>query len=287
MVVRNIGTTVYTRPVSISKFGILSRAAEVITDNNNDWVGGFTYDTIDGKITSTNQTILGTSTHTEAVVVSNEGDPVYRYYYPFDVETTIELSTMGSNPDAVLDLATRALDVVLQKNIEREFWTGTLSDVVLNRSLSQTDVENLTPGASTITGVRVKHGLAILERALGDSTIGSAGVIHATRDVASILDCSNEDNALVTKLGNFVIAGSGYTGSGPADVAPPAGMAWMYATGPVTVRVGSINVTPESVGQAVDSSNNTIKYFVDRPAAVTWSTSKLYAVLVDLSLDLA
>lgn len=279
----------YTRPVSISEFGILSRAAEVIQNDNDDWTGGFTYDTVDGSIESSNHTMLGSATQEKDTVVSNEGLPVRRFYYPFEVRTTINASTMGVTPAEILDRATEAINVVIQKNIEREFWTGAIASKVSpeNRSLSQTDVTNLTPSGSSTVGIRAKQGLAILERALGDATIGSKGVIHATRDVASVLDCSNHDNALVTKLGNFVIAGSGYTGSGPSDAAAPAGMAWMYATGPVTVHIGSLNVRAEDVGQAVNSSNNSIQYFVDRPAAVTWSTSKLYAVLVDLSLDLA
>jgi|SRR5215217_1191412 len=289
MVVRNLGTSVSTRPPSISEFGILSRAAEVITDDSNDWIGGFTYNTIDGNVSSSNRPIANSTTDTEIAVVTSAGAPTHRLYYPFEVSTTIKVSTMGVSPAEVLEQATQAINVVIQKNIESEFWTGKLSDVLItpNRNLSQTEVTNLTPGTSTTTGIRAKHGLAILERALGDATIGSKGVIHATRDVASVLDCSAQEGALVTKLGNFVVAGSGYTGSGPADAVPPTGMAWMYATGPLTVRIGSLNVKAEDVSQNVNSSTNTIQYFVDRPAAVTWSTSKLYAVLVDLSLDLA
>jgi hypothetical protein len=279
-----------TRAVSLSKYGILSRAAEVIEDSSSDWVGGFVYDTFDGSLVSTNESIMGASTPLSVVVVPNTGDPTFRFYYPFDVKTTIQVSTMGSTPALVLENASKALDVVLQKNIENEFWTGQLAsqltDPNVNRYLSKTGSDNLTPSSSA-TGVRVKHGLAILERALGDATIGSRGVIHATRDVASILDVHDEDGALVTKLGNYVIAGPGYTGSGPGNAAAASTKAWMYATGPVTVRVGDVHVTPEQVGQAVDTSKNSIKYYVDRPAAVTWCTTELFAVLIDLSLDLA
>lgn len=290
MSIRRNTAVIKTRPVSISKFGILSRAAEVIEDNNDDWVGGFTYSTLDGSLVSTNVSILGANPPVSSVVVPDANEETFRFYYPFDVQTTIQVSTMGTMPAQVLEDASAALDVVLQKNIESEFWTGNiasqLDDPDINRYLTQAGSVNLTPSGSA-TGVRVKHGLAILERALGNSTIGSRGVIHVTRDVASVLDASNQDDALVTKLGNFVIAGSGYTGTGPENLAAAETKTWMYATGPVTVRVGKLHVTPENVGQAVDSSKNTIKYYVDRPAAVTWATSKIYAVLVDLSLDLA
>ncbi len=290
MVTRRTNAVADTRPVSLSKYGILSRAAEVIEDSSSDWVGGFVYDTFDGSLVSTNESIMGATTALSVVVVPNTGDPTFRSYYPFDVKTTIQVSTMGSTPALVLENASKALDVVLQKNIENEFWTGALSsqftDPNVNRYLAKTGSTDLTPAGSA-TGVRVKHGLAILERALGDATIGSQGVIHATRDVASILDVHEEDNALVTKLGNFVIAGPGYTGSGPGNIAAATTKAWMYATGPVTVRVGDVHVTPEQVGQAINTAQNTIKYYVDRPAAVTWCTTKLFAVLIDLSLDLA
>lgn len=290
MGIRRNNAVIKTRPVSISKFGLLSPAAEVIEDNNDDWVGGFTYSTIDGSLVSSNGSIFGVNPPVSEIIVPDENDETFRFYYPFDVQTTIQVSTMGTVPAQVLEDATKALDVVLQKNIESEFWTGAISsqltDADGNRYLTQAGSTNLTPSGSA-TGVRVKHGLAILERALGNSTIGSRGVIHVTRDVASVLDASNSDGALVTKLGNYVVAGTGYEGTGPENLAASETKSWMYATGPVTVRVGQINMVPENVGQAVDSSKNTIKYYVDRPAAVTWATTKIYAVLVDLSLDLA
>lgn len=291
MSIRRNNAVIKTRPVALSSFGILSRAAEVIEDNNDDWIGGFTYDTIDGSVISTNESIMGTTTQKSVVVVPDANKDTFRFYLPFDVKTTIEVSTMGASPASVLEQATRALDVVLQKNIESEFWTGDLASQLTsasgNRYLTQAGSINVTPSGALTAGVRVKHGLALLERALGDSTIGSQGVIHVTRDVASALDVSKEDGALVTKLGNFVIAGSGYTGTGPENAAAAETQSWMFATGPMTVRLGKLHVTPEEVGQAVDSSVNTVKYYVDRPVAVTWSTVNLHAVLVDLTLDLA
>lgn len=289
---RNNGDVVYTRPVSLSKFGILSPAVEVIEDSNEDWIAGFTYDTVDGAVESSNATIMGISTQQEETVVASADEDLFRFYYPFDVRTTIAVSTMGTNPAQVLQQASTALNIVIQKNIESEFWTGAIAaqlDAATadNRYLTQTGSVNVTPGGSTTVGVKPRHGLALLERALGDATIGSQGVIHATRDVASVLKLNDKKDTLTTRLGNFVVAGSGYDGTGPTGASVAAGKAWMYATGPVTVRLGKIHVVPEELGQAVDISNNTIKYYVDRPAAVTWCTTNLYAVLVDLSLDLA
>lgn len=288
--VRNTSPIIETRPVSISAYGILSSAAEVIVDESEDWISGFMYDTLDGSVQSVNSSISGVHPGVEEVIVDNEGLPAYRWYYPFDVKTTIKTSTMGTTPANVLQQASSALDVVLQKNIESEFWNGAIAQQLDessgNRYLASPEAIDLTP-ASLSGGVRPKHAQAILEAALGNTTVGSKGVLHAPRDVASTLRLSAAGDALMTILGNYVVAGSGYIGNSPNGVVTEENKAWMYATGPVTVRVGKLHVTPEEVGQAVDSTNNTINYYVDRPVAVTWATSKLYSVLVDLSLDLA
>jgi hypothetical protein len=135
--------------------------------------------------------------------------------------------------------------------------------------------------------VKPRYGQAILEGALGDSPTGAEGVIHVTRDVTSILKVKKDDGALRTNLGTPVVAGAGYSRRGPDGTLAPTGKRWMYVTGPVSVRRGSLHIIPEKVNQAVDVRVNTIKYFVDRPVAVTWSTTNSYAVLVDLSLDYA
>lgn len=284
---------VETSPLVVAKYGILSPAVKVITDSNSDWLSQFTYDTVDGSVTSVNSTIMGASPAKSHTVVQANTDENLRTYFPFDVQTTVESSLMGNNPAALLLQAQNALNVVLQKNIEAEFWDGVLAkdltnDLAVkgNRYLASVNAVDLTP-ASFFSGVRAKHAQAILERALGNHTIGSAGVLHMTRDVAAVLDLSNDDDTLVTSLGNTVVAGVGYSGRGPDGSDPGFEKTWMYATGPVTVRLGDVAVTPEQVGQAVDISNNTVKYYVDRPAAVTWSTTGLYAVLVDLTQDLA
>jgi hypothetical protein len=199
------------------------------------------------------------------------------------------MSTMGTRPDEVEASAKRALDIVTQKAVEAEFWDGGVSKLLTidndNRYLASAQSVDVTPTPGT--AVKVRYGLALLEQAIAESPAGAQGLIHATRDVASALRLDSDSNTLKTELGTPVVAGVGYSKRGPAGTLAPAGKAWMYATGPVSVRLGPVIVTPAKLNQAVDIRINNIEYFVDRSAAVTWSTSDSYAVLVDLTLDYA
>lgn len=276
-------------PPVAPKYGILSPAVTVVREGTEDWIAGFTYETTDASVNVNISTIFGSTTEDEYTAI--DGDPASktgRFYYPFDIRASVRASTMGTNIDALQETADIALEVVTQKAIEIEFWKGTAAKALEsandNRYLSHVDATNVGPTAGT--PVKVRYGQALLEQALGNSNLGSQGVIHAPLLIASVLQASEQDGALTTNLGNKIVAGAGYSNTGPNGAVAPVGSAWMYATGPVTVRLGATpTVTTETLSQAVDIGNNTVEFYVDRPAAVTWSTSNLYAVLVDLSLD--
>lgn len=288
---RSATTLVETATPSISPFGILSSAVTVIEDNTDDWIGGITYDTPDAQTAAENESVLGVSTRQTVSTVTNPKATAKKFYYPFAVRSEVFTSTMGSDPEDVKQTALAALDIVTQKSIEIEFWDGgiakTLTSQNDNRYLAHASAVDMTPVPGT--GVKVGYGLALLEAALGNATIGSAGVIHAPRAVASALAprlCEDE-KGLRTSLGNGLVAGTGYTRRGPSGALASGSNYWLYATGPVTVRLGAKKIIPEKLSQAVDISQNNFAYYADRPAAVTWSTTNLYAVLVDLSLDYA
>lgn len=272
-------------------YGILSPAVTVITEESPTWAGGFQYETFDSAVTVTVDPITGADFNAQYTVVSaDKKTPMVRSYLPFAVRAFVSASTMGTNVETLRKSADQALEVVLQKAIEKEFWTGQLAkqmtDASGNRYLSITDAVDVTPTEGT--AVKVRYGQALLEQALGEGTIGSTGVIHAPLLVASVMDVSDVDGALTTNLGTKVVAGAGYSNTGPDGEVAPTGKAWMYATGPVTVRIGAMNdPISDKLSEAIQTGKNTVEFFVDRPAAVTWSTSTLYAVLVDLTLDYA
>lgn len=283
-----------------SDYGILSPATTLIKDNDDRWIAGFTYPTVDAGAVVMLAPISGGSSNLSGteVITPEDGALGYRFYYPFDIKASMEASTMGSTAEEIYNNAESVLDTVTQKAIEIEFWRGITARTLTatgasdgNRYLGSaagTDFIDVTPSGSA-SGVKPRYGQALLEQALGDATIGSKGVIHTPRLLASILKVEDTHNngVLLTNLGTPVVAGAGYSMTGPDGQPAAAGKAWMFATGPLTVRIGHINVIPGETSQAVDTRVNTIKYYIDRPAAITWSTSKLFAVQVDLSLDYA
>lgn len=269
-------------------FGILSPAATVIEDSSPHWTAGFEYESLDCGTTVRISSICTAATG--VTQIAGDPDDRWRSYHPFVIETSFECTTFGGLDYE--EYARKRLEACQQKSIEREFWTGELAkqedaangaDAWPNRYLASTNATDVTPTAGT--PVKPKYGLALLEQALADCGCGVLGTIHTTRGTASALGLAGADATLMTTLGNRVIAGSGYTGTGPNGSAPAGTAAWMYATGPLTVRLGSVNATPDTRAQSVNTSNNSVKVYADRAAAVTWDTCCHFAVLVDLALD--
>lgn len=287
---RSNTTLVPTAGLEVAPFGILSPATTTYNESDSFWTSGFTYEAQDAGVVVVNGSIFGVSPTDSVTIVDNsEATEHFKTYYPFDVKASVKVSTMGTNPAEIEASARMALDIVTQKAVETEFWNGDVAKLLTsdndNRYLASAQSVDVTPTSGT--AVKVQYGLALLEQAIANSPVGAQGLIHAPRDVASTLRLDKDGNTLRTSLGTPVVAGVGYSKKGPTGADAPAGKAWMYATGPVSVRLGPTIITPGNLNQAVDIRINNIEYHVDRSAAVTWSTTDSYAVLVDLTLDYA
>jgi len=279
-----------TAGLEVAPFGILSPATTTYNENDSFWTSGITYENLDATVKVANGSILGANPIETVNVIDNTASKErFKTYFPFDVKASVKVSTLGTRPAEIEASAKMALDIVMQKAIEIEFWNGDVAKLLDsdndNRYLASTQSVDVTPTPGT--AVKVRYGLALLEQAIGESPLGARGLIHATRDVSTALRLEADGGVLRTTLGTPVVSGVGYSKKGPTGVAAAAGKAWMYATGPVSVRVGPTTVIPGNLNQAVDTRINNIEYFVDGSAAVTWSTTGSYAVLVDLTLDYA
>ena len=215
-------------------------------------------------------------------------------YKPFAVQASIECSTMGSTGIDWEARALEALEACTSKGVEYEFWEGRLAKKAIaegdadypNKYLTNGDAIVMNPTANQ--AVKVRYGLALLEGALARAGCGTRGFIHAPVSIASVLPSKEEDGVLRTSVGNYLIAGSGYTGVGPGVTDPSIGSKmWMYATGPVTVRLGEKIVSAASAPQYIDSKTNKINLSAERAASVVWDGCAHFGVLVDLSLDYA
>lgn len=270
------------------RYGLLN-SKTLVDENGGHWEIGFNQETEACNMRIRLLDICSTSTTVSAVAAS--GTRSLGAYQPFAVQTTITCSTFGINAHDYRAQAERAIEVAQHKAVEREFWDGRLAVAASssNKYLADANAVDVTPTPGT--PVKVRYGLALLEQALANSSYGGPGTIHIPRKVASALPIQDVDGdgIFYTALGNMVIAGVGYPGTGYVGAAAtPTGAVWMYATGPVFVRLGEVTVTPPNPPkQAVNTSDNSISVSAERPAAVVWDGCAQYAVLVDLSLDYA
>jgi hypothetical protein len=84
-------------------------------------------------------------------------------------------------------------------------------------------------------------------------------------------------NLLYTQTGALVIADSGYTGTGPTGQAVTDEAAWMYATGPVTVRQSTVDIGVEP-SSTVDRSTNRRTVWAHRLFAATFDPCTHFAI---------
>lgn len=274
---------------SVAKYGVLSPACTIINLEDGHWVSEFDYQIVDAGIKVENQVIIGASPGNQQIV-SIPAKALYRAYHPFNIQATIKVSTLGANEDELQSRIDNVMEIVTQKAVERELWEGGIAALLDahpqeglegNRALATESAVDVTP--TTGTAVHPDQGVALLEDAIARDTIGYEGTLHAPRIVAAGLDLQlyEECDLATTKLGSKVVAGVGYTRRGPDGELATGTNAWMYMTGPVTVILGKPEYSTVKLNQVVNTSNNEMSYFVDRPAAVVWTTSQLFAVLVD------
>lgn len=233
---------------------------------------------------------------TNGTLTDNQGVQSYLEYVPFYIDAELLDSTFSLPGEDRFAQVTRVLEAVTQKAVEREFWEGKAAQA------SDPDAPNMylsKSGAATIPvsgAKKPENALMILEQAIAGSPTGENGVIHMTRDVASILgsrlvykkgEDANSGRAM-TRLGTDVVIGSGYTGNGPigdTNAAASATNKWMYATGPVDVHLGKIEIVNEDLAQGADVTINNMRIKAYRPAAAYADSSMHFAMRVTLPSD--
>ena len=233
-------------------------------------------------------------TVTNGTLTDNQTDTTYLDYVPFNIEVEDLSSTFGLLGQDRFEIVKAQLEAVTSKALEFEFWAGqaALAEATGNMYLSKASAATIP-----VAGARKpENALMILEQAIAESPTGQNGVIHMTRDVASILgsrliykkgEKENSGRAM-TRLGTDVVIGSGYTGNGPignANAAASATNKWIYATGPVEVHLGKIEVVNENLAQGADVTINNMRIKAFRPAAVYADPSMLYTMRVTLPSD--
>lgn len=203
------------------------------------WEGGFAWQP-ERCITSQG---FGPCEDPDAPDFDPEGGEV-QYHFPVGYRVRNYCSTIGGPLDE--ERVRRQAEAVASFEIAKELWTGATS--AANPGVDPTD--GVTPlvnahlastDATTVVGTGTfAERLGQLEEAARVAANGQQVFlhvpIHLITPVANLL--TRRGQTLYTALDSVVVADAGYPGTSPAGAAG----AWIYATGPVAVRMTEIDL---------------------------------------------
>jgi hypothetical protein len=247
-------------------------------DPNNEWIRGLTWEALPCE--------SGPALYAWCESDDNidpESKPSNPQYDPPEAVAAVVCSGLGDweHVTAVnLRNALTLLDVCQHGQVAGELWTGTLAQ-------AQTpDLPNdyLANNPDEIAGGQLTanvDALSALDEALAGLSengcgCGARGWIHAPIPVVNdwlFAKLLRTDGTLYySPAGNIVVTGPGYDGSSPEGDIDESGLtAWVYATGPVDIRLGAPKLTPNSAPQGFDLELNTFALWASRPFAATFA----------------
>ena len=191
---------------------------------------------------------------------------------PFVVYLPVTCSSLGVYQD-LQGQAEAVLDATASFGVEEGLAQGIVGSS--NPWFGDANLTVLGGGA-----VSPSVALSYLENAIGET--GRMGMIHATPAVVSALTRTEltDSGARATLNGTPIVSGGGYIGADPVGGASPsAGQDWVFATGPVEVRLGPLVIT--DVIQSLDRSDNTLTFRAERYVLAVWDGALQAGVLVD------
>jgi hypothetical protein len=282
-------TGVVTAPKIVpSALGLLAAVKPENAPGEDQWIRGFSqlWDTTVQNITNWDDTDTSDGALVADATVVSFGE-----IKPFFIEVDDTRSTLGFLGTDRIKRISDQLEGITQKAIEAELWDGAVrkGENHPNVALSDSSATILNSG----TALSAERALALLEFKIGEaSQAGEQGVIHMTRDVASLLrnrlELDEDSEVIRTRQGTTVVVGSGYSGTGPDEATGATATdanKWIYATGTVRTYVGDVDVVNDNLAQAYDVSGNAndMRLKAIRPAAVYFDTSIHLAIRVDLT----
>lgn len=273
--------------------GLFSVARVVRHDSADSWENGpYAWDTDACPA----QLILADfcASAAQGAIVSVSGVPSGSM--PFGVVSVFECVSVGMSSDRCRNIAAAQVEAGSQKAVEAELWSGHLAQAsgrLETPYLSNGQAVDVTGGAA----VRVIQGIAKLEQGLADCGLGTAGVLHLTRQVAQLaggLGALQLDalGVLRTALGTPVVAGVGYDPAvvpetpavapmpAPATLGHRPDKQWGYATGPLVVHLGPV----DHFGVRIDTATNMMQTKAGRTGAAYWDSCCVVAVQIDTTL---
>lgn len=213
---------------------------------------------------------------------------------PYPISHGIRGSLRGFDKIDYVKRATDTLNRNQSKLIEAEFWDGAgaklaTNDYSGNFYLQGNGVDIATNlGDAAATAYKVQKGFAELERKTMSDLGGGQAMFHVTSNVITYLGnlqaIEVQGNRLVTKHGNIVVSGAGYSGSGPGanTVDTTRHSAWAYGTAVGYLWMSQVHVVSSEMPQVVDRTVDSVEVRASRFCSVTMDRCVCNAVKLDL-----
>jgi hypothetical protein len=226
------------------------------------------------------------ATGTERVKASGRGDELPRwdpFTVYFDLTCSMSFVGNGTNWEEFENRAELAMDATLSYGVEKALSQGV--PFGSNPFFGDGNGTILNGGVA----VRPQEGFGLLENAIANQT-GRQGMIHADPGTIAASGIQGagflpEIHDLYTPAGTPLISGAGYVGAFPTgylETDPGASLSWIFATGPVEVRLGAGPTI--DISQTLVRSDNEVTFRAERYVLAHWDTDFQAAVLVDWSM---
>lgn len=203
--------------------------------------------------------------------------PVLRTAAPFTVYASWDCAAGGKTPEEHRRAALDALDCSLEREVETSFYLGTAEDT------PQLVNAGCTALNTTATPYSIASGIGALEGAMGVAQCGEP-TIWLPRELGALAARFNQTygsgNVLRTAMGSPMAFGTGFGNLSPVGVAPPAGIAWIYATGPLYMVRGGAFMTPPDFESAFNRTNNRLTWMAEETVLLSIDGCACFAVAV-------
>jgi hypothetical protein len=264
------------------EFGLFSAARPEVSgpsDVDERWVRGFEVD-LESRPNYVRS--WSASNVTSDTAYSDPNAPRYLEVKPWFIEVEDYATTLGLLGLDRFERVLRQLEAVTQRTVEREFYEGHITRGEGNANPYLCDKDTVTVLNSGVA-IPPHHAIAYLERGISNySASGEQGVLHMTRDVATLLGSQYmlmrvEDDPghihIETNGGTTVVLGSGYSGNGPyANVTNKAlttNVATLTTNTPHYLETGDTVVIAD-----VDSTFNGTYTVASTPTTTTFTYAK-------------
>jgi len=230
--------------------------------------------------------VTGTGAPPEPPAKTPNVDQEFRGATPVTVIAEFQCTPVGLGE--AQSVAQDALARIEQHQLETAFWTGQAADqaVVFPHLAADTevldgDVVLQSVASPVVTGADVAAALGALEQELADCYKGQ-GLIHVPRTALPTLAAwklvREDGGRLVTPNGNLIVAGGGYTGTGPDGATPADGTTWIYATGAAFGYRSNVYFT--QVRDSLNRATNTLRMQAERTYLIGFECCLLAAHIV-------